>query len=219
VPGDVPLYGLQSPALDGTGEVPGSLRELAASFARHIRAVQPTGPYHLLGYSFGGHLAHEIAVQLQAAGEQVAALIIMDAYPPSPPSGPHDPPGAGPEDPSASPAGPGARAARPAGQVRQEAWLAYGVVSEDELLRLGRIEQKNAAIARGHQPGVFRGPALLLVAAESRPVGTPQAGRWTPHITGQVTEVPMACTHRGMARPEMMAQVWPAISAWLSRLG
>jgi thioesterase domain-containing protein len=87
VPGDVPLYGLQSPALDGTREIPGSLRELARACIRQIRAVQPTGPYHLLGFSFGGILAHEIAVQPQAAGQHVAALILLDAYPASPAPG------------------------------------------------------------------------------------------------------------------------------------
>jgi surfactin synthase thioesterase subunit len=68
VPPDTPLYGLQSPALDGTADLPGTLRELASSYLRQIRAVQPDGPYHLLGWSFGGLAAHEIAVQLQAAG-------------------------------------------------------------------------------------------------------------------------------------------------------
>jgi thioesterase domain-containing protein len=217
VPGDVPVYGLQSPALDGAGEVPASLGELAAASVAHIRALQPSGPYHLLGYSFGGRLAHEIAVQLQAAGQQVAALVIMDAYPPAAP-----PPGApspgGTEDPAAGPAGPGAQPAPAAGQAGQHPWQDYGGLSEEEFRRLGRIQRKNAAIARAHQPGVFRGPALLLAAAEGRPAES-QAGRWTPHITGQISEVALACTHEGMARPEMMAQAWSAISAWLGPHG
>jgi amino acid adenylation domain-containing protein len=186
VPDDVPLYGLQSPALDGTGKVPGSLRELAVTCVRQIRAVQPAGPYRLLGFSFGGVLAHEIAVQLQAAGQQVDALILLDAYPDSQGRGPHEPPAA-------------------------QAGQAAGMISEEERRRLTRIVRANGAIRRAHQPGVFRGPALLLVAAEGNPAG---AAPWTSHITGQVTEVPLACTHAGMVRPAMMARVWSAISAW-----
>jgi thioesterase domain-containing protein len=214
-PEEVPLYGLQSPALDGIGEIPGSLRDLAGDLVRHLRAVQPAGPYHLLGYSFGGNLAHEIAVQLQAAGQRVAALVIMDAYPPGQAPAPHDPPAAGPEDPAPGSGDLGARVARPAGQAEQEHWQASGAASAEELQRLARIDEKNTTLSRAHQPGVFDGSALLLAAAEGRPPVTPRAERWAPYITGHVTEAPLPCTHRGMARPEMMAQVWSAIEAWL----
>jgi thioesterase domain-containing protein len=212
VPDDIPLYGLQSPALDGIGEVPGSVRELAGICVQQIRAVQPAGPYHLLGFSSGGILAHEIAVQLQAAGQQVAALIIMDAYPASQAPGPQDRPGAGPDDP-VDPGDPGAETARIADLIHREAGQVFGGISEEEYQRLARITRANTAITRAHEPGVFRGPALLLVAAQSRAV--PAAGPWTPHITGQVTEVPVACTHAGMVRPEILPQVGSAVSAWL----
>uniref|UniRef100_UPI002457A9D7 thioesterase domain-containing protein n=1 Tax=Nocardia farcinica TaxID=37329 RepID=UPI002457A9D7 len=39
-----------------------------------IRSIPPHGPYHLLGWSLGGHIAHEMAVQLRAEGEEVALL-------------------------------------------------------------------------------------------------------------------------------------------------
>ncbi len=81
VPTDIPLYGLQATGLDGSAELAGSIGEMAADYVREIRAVQPAGPYHLLGFSFGGMPVHEIAVQLQAAGETVAAVVIMDTYP------------------------------------------------------------------------------------------------------------------------------------------
>jgi amino acid adenylation domain-containing protein len=208
VPDDVPLYGLQSPALDGTGQVPGSVRELAGICVRQVRAVQPDGPYHLLGFSFGGNLAHEIAVQLQAAGQQVAALILMDAYPPRP----QDPPGAGPDDPG-GPADPGAEVTRIADLIHQEAGQVFEGLSEEEYRRLARITRANAAISRRHEPGVFRGPALLLVAEQGRSASA--AGRWAPHITGQVTEVTLPCTHPGMVRPEILPRVGSAVSAWL----
>jgi thioesterase domain-containing protein/aryl carrier-like protein len=214
VPGDIPLYGLQSPALDGTGDVPGSVRELAGICVRQIRAVQPAGPYHLLGHSSGGNLAHEIAVQLQAAGQQVAALILMDAYPFGRAPGPQDLPEAGSDDPG-DPGDPGAETARIADLIHREAGQVFEGISEKEYRRLARITRATAAITRQHEPGVFRGPALLLVAAEGRPASMPAARRWLPHITGQVTEVPLACTHAGMVRPEMLARVWSVISTWL----
>src|SRR5205807_6296229 len=83
LPDDIPLYGLQATGLDGTGELPESLPAMAADYLQRLRSVQPSGPYRLLGWSFGGLVAHEMARQLQAQGEQVAAMIVLDAYPPT----------------------------------------------------------------------------------------------------------------------------------------
>jgi thioesterase domain-containing protein len=56
-----------------------SLETLAATCLRGIRSVQPKGPYHLGGYSFGGSVAYEVAQQLRADGEQVAVLALWDS--------------------------------------------------------------------------------------------------------------------------------------------
>jgi thioesterase domain-containing protein len=48
-----------------------------------MKAIQPEGPYNLLGWSFGGRVAYEIAQQLQASGESVSLLGILDEYPDS----------------------------------------------------------------------------------------------------------------------------------------
>ncbi|MER5965975.1 amino acid adenylation domain-containing protein [Streptomyces sp. NPDC002057] len=78
---DQPLYGLQARGLDGSRVLPGSIAEMAADYVTQIRTVQPAGPYHLLGWSFGGIVAHEMAVQLQRAGEEVGLLAVLDAIP------------------------------------------------------------------------------------------------------------------------------------------
>jgi pimeloyl-ACP methyl ester carboxylesterase len=62
-------------------ELPGSLPDMASDYVEQIRTVQATGPYYLLGWSFGGMVAQEMAVQLREAGHQVAGLILVDSYP------------------------------------------------------------------------------------------------------------------------------------------
>ncbi|MFI7099489.1 amino acid adenylation domain-containing protein [Streptomyces sp. NPDC050161] len=76
-----PLYGIQSRAL--TGELPaaGSLEDMAAEYIEHVRQVQPHGPYHLVGWSYGGVVAHTMATRLRQEGEQVALLGMLDSYP------------------------------------------------------------------------------------------------------------------------------------------
>jgi thioesterase domain-containing protein len=52
---------------------------MATHYLREIRTVQPRGPYYLSGYCFGGDVAYEIARQLEAGGEKVALLALLDS--------------------------------------------------------------------------------------------------------------------------------------------
>ncbi|XP_075724817.1 fatty acid synthase-like isoform X2 [Rhipicephalus microplus] len=58
-----------------------SIEKMAAVYVQRIREVQPEGPYHLAGYSFGGMVAFEMAVQMQASGESVGSLTFLDGAP------------------------------------------------------------------------------------------------------------------------------------------
>ncbi len=58
-----------------------SMQEMAAAHLAQMRAVQPTGPYLLAGWSFGGVLAFELAQQIAASGERVDFLGLFDANP------------------------------------------------------------------------------------------------------------------------------------------
>jgi thioesterase domain-containing protein/acyl carrier protein len=72
---DQPFYGLQVPA-SGAGE---TVEAMAACYLEAVRAVQPEGPYFLGGWSLGGRVAYEMARQLEARGEQVGLLVVIDA--------------------------------------------------------------------------------------------------------------------------------------------
>lgn len=80
VPADRAAYGFESPFLEGRRAVT-TIEELAARYVTAVRSVQPAGPYHLAGYSFGGVLAFEMARLLRAAGDEVALLGIVDVGP------------------------------------------------------------------------------------------------------------------------------------------
>ncbi len=55
-----------------------TLEEIAAAQIRTIRAIQPEGPYLLGGFCNGGVIAYEIARQLEASGQTVALLLLID---------------------------------------------------------------------------------------------------------------------------------------------
>ena len=76
-----PLYALNGWAA-GEGVVRASSVELLAlKYLKAIKQIQPSGPYRLAGYSLGGMIALEIAQQLQASGEIIELLFLLDASP------------------------------------------------------------------------------------------------------------------------------------------
>jgi thioesterase domain-containing protein len=78
---DQPIYGLQARGfVDGTRS-PTTLDEMALDYIEQIKRIQPHGPFCLLGYSFGGKVAHTMAAHLERQGERVALLAVMDAVP------------------------------------------------------------------------------------------------------------------------------------------
>jgi thioesterase domain-containing protein len=221
VPEDFRIYGLQARGLDGSGEFPRSVREMAADYIEQIRTVQDTGPYYLLGCSFGGVPAHEIAVQLQAAGEEVAALILLDSYPAKrrPEPGAVGEEGAPAED--ADEPGPDAgaeddRMAQWIERVRREAGELLGSITDDEFLILARTFLRNGEMHKAHDSGRFNGDALLFVAAAGKDDSRSAVERWEDYVSGAITEIRLPCAHSDMLRPDTLGQVWSAISRHLS---
>jgi len=80
---DRPVYGLRAVDTQFADESPLCIRSIAARYVQAARAVQPRGPYALLGYSAGGTLAFEMAQQLRAAGEEIELLGIIDGDAPA----------------------------------------------------------------------------------------------------------------------------------------
>ncbi|HEY0733742.1 MAG TPA: amino acid adenylation domain-containing protein [Herpetosiphonaceae bacterium] len=79
---DQPFYGLQSVGIDGGDEEP--LTTIEAMATRYIQAIQefqPEGPYLLGGWCTGGRIAYEMARQLEAQGQQIALLALLDSGP------------------------------------------------------------------------------------------------------------------------------------------
>ncbi|MEO0870136.1 MAG: alpha/beta fold hydrolase, partial [Cyanobacteria bacterium J06642_11] len=77
-----PFYALQRPDLDGSDVTHTTVEALATDCVREIRMVQPKGPYLVGGHCLGGAVAFEIAQQLQADGEDVESVILIDSYRP-----------------------------------------------------------------------------------------------------------------------------------------
>ncbi len=78
-----PFYALEDPALYGDETLEDALPDLAARYLAAVREARPQGPYVLGGWSYGGIVAFEMARQLEAQGETVEALLLLDSATPA----------------------------------------------------------------------------------------------------------------------------------------
>jgi aspartate racemase len=79
---DQPLYGLEPQGLDGDLPAHQTIEEMATHYIAEMRSVQPHGPYVLGGHCSGAWVAFEMARQLEAEGEEVDTLLLVDQGPP-----------------------------------------------------------------------------------------------------------------------------------------
>jgi thioesterase domain-containing protein len=75
---DQPMYGFFHYGSNGEKITFNNIKLLAENYIGQIQKVIPNGPYLLGGFSFGGTLAFEIAIQLQKSGYNVPLLILID---------------------------------------------------------------------------------------------------------------------------------------------
>ena len=81
---DQPFYALQPRGLDGKLPPFATVEQAAEHYLAEMRALQPQGPYFLMGVCMGGVVAFEMAQRLHAAGQTVAFLALLDVRPPHP---------------------------------------------------------------------------------------------------------------------------------------
>ena len=128
-----PFLALHAPGLTGAEAPMESVEAMAARFVEEIRAAQPHGPYWLGGWSAGGTTAFEAARQLQAAGEPVALVAMIDPQAPD-----------------------GAQAGSPPDRLELFRDYARSIVTEDEALLEGLMDELRALPPEEHLAGLSR---------------------------------------------------------------
>ena len=227
---DRPVFGLQAQGIARPAVAPESVEAMADDYVRRIREIQPSGPYHLLGWSFGGLVAHQMAARLQESGERVATLINLDSYPPR-----------GREFPaqrrealddqellamvmrrsaggsSLLPVGPLTVRGVAAAMRRGDGPLAN--LGEGELSRLIGLIRHHEKLRHSFTPRSFAGRMVLFVAAPGVTDVSAKAASWRPYIDGVIEYHAVPHDHEDLLDPAPLAQLGPAIAAELARAG
>jgi amino acid adenylation domain-containing protein len=219
-----PVYGLQSPTFTH-GTMPQGIHQLAMIYTHQILALKPNGTFHLIGWSYGGLVAHAIAAEMRRHGHQVGLLGLLDAYPD------------------------GTDAHR-LGQapMKQEIFSQLLASLGDEagdaevtfsalVKRLRSADGPLASIPAPQIPAIIRVfsehirhmadylPPVLdgdltvwraAIDARGRPLPA-RGGQWRPFATGSVTELPVGISHGRIGLPEGLSIVGPQIADLIAR--
>ena len=221
---DRPVLALQARRIENAGYRPARLEDLAEDYATEILRRQPRGPYHLLGWSMGGVIAHAIASRLSVAGAEVATLVLIDAYPPDPATGWSA--GVADQvlrrllvgvDPVAADALPAKITRAEAIGLLRAAWDEHREVDDRHVAGVVDAALHNAKLVQAFSPARFRGEALLFTATAGAAVGAPTAAAWQPFTAG-VEEHRIAATHDTMLRGDAVARIGRVLATRLEGL-
>jgi thioesterase domain-containing protein len=220
-----PIYGLQARGLRRPEPLPVSMREMARDYTDQIRMAQPSGPYHLLGWSLGGNIAFAIAEELERRGEQIGLLVILDSRVDNTEgiALSNEPwmvynlvlaqfgyvPALTPADPEPE--------ARMLELVRRRPDSGLAEWPEQRLRALQRVIKNNVKVARYHQAGRVHCPMLFFSATRNPPGLAEKLENWRPFVDGPIEAVELDCDHRYMLLPGPMARLGPALSDRLAR--
>jgi enterobactin synthetase component F len=215
---EYPIYALQSPGMaDPRGPLPATFEELVDIYLNHIRAVQPGGSYHLLGWSFGGAVAHAIAVRLQQVGESVALLAMLDSYPfdglrvrrdHNPVPAEHELLAlllklAGHPLDEVSPT---LSRSEVAAIIRDQVELLAGF-DEHHVDAFIETYAHNVTLTTTSPPGCFDGDVLYFRATRKKSAGGFDGDPWRSFIRGIIETHEIDCEHETMTQPGPIAQI------------
>ncbi len=212
------VYGLQAPALSPDVTPPASLSELAADYVERIREACPRGPYHLVGWSIGGIMAHAMAERLQALGADIGVVAMLDSYPadcwraePEPDEGAALKAllAIGGHDPDRLPQVELTRASVVAFLRAGNSPL--GRLPDDVLDGVVRVVAGNNRLVRAHVHGRYAGPILHFRAALDHQGRNLTPAHWRPYA-GRIEVVDVPSLHPHLVGPEAVVPIGAALS-------
>jgi amino acid adenylation domain-containing protein/non-ribosomal peptide synthase protein (TIGR01720 family) len=190
---DRPVYGLQARGFTEFDRMPKTIEEMAEDYLDQITKIQPTGPYNVLGWSFGGYVAYEIVHILSKKLETNNKLILLDTYPPT--------------DRTHVQSSPEKRA-KTHSEYRKF-FVSQATYSKDQgeesVEKMWQVVKNNISMFDKYRPPTIDENLTLFVATKTFRLPNPDA--WSPYVKGKINIHEIPCPHGTMTAPESMAQI------------
>ena len=231
-----PIVGINRASAEGEPEAQ-SIQSMAVNYADRLQELYPVGPYRILGWSFGGVVAHALAVELQRRGCEVQRLVLLDGL----------------LNPNRFWKSIARKIAK--NQAVAKGWVLDYILRANKvrvpfhigLLSYSRVADTFArhgasppsrqlvdfmacSVSAGqlflldHRPELFDGDVVMFSAARPRCEKTDGDGlmsrlgrlrnrraagallhSWRPYVSGNITVLPVGCTHFEMFTPEALS--------------
>jgi thioesterase domain-containing protein/acyl carrier protein len=193
-------YALQSRGSNGVDPLVGSVPEMVEDFVAEMLKIQPHGPFHLVGWSYGGTVVQAVAETLRRRGHVIALTAILDAQP----------------------GGQGwtqVHADKTLADYRAELedFFSQYIGTEDQqhvLDTMSRVLANNTNAMMAFESPVYRGDVLFFNATRK---DDRYGHLWLPYVTGTIEEYDVDATHDEMVMPGPVAEVFELINKKLSK--
>ncbi len=213
LPAGHPIYGLQARSLLQEAMAGETIEQMAKDYLAAVREVQPVGPYNLVGWSFGGLVAHAMATELQSKNENVSLLALLDSYPIVLES-----------------------LLNSGGYDECESEVSEKIAQDTVRRMLENLDSdaRRLAASAGHDyeamtnacrhnmttlrtfsPARYEGDVMLFVAKETH--AAPPVGLWKPYVSGMVHVHELDCAHDSMMGPVPAAKIAAALARELEK--
>jgi len=203
---DRPAYALQSRGSNGKDPMVGSVAEMLDDYLAQILKTQPEGPYNVIGWSYGGPLAHALATALDRLGHEVGLVAVLDSQPAT------------------------ADLASGFKQVADRTPKVYRAEVEEVLGRfmntasidtfldnMSKVGANNLNKMGDFESPVYPGDLLYFNATLDKTDGVSSWGPdWRPYVLGSIEEYEVTATHHDLHMPKPAAQIMTVIARKLA---
>ncbi|MFD9499456.1 amino acid adenylation domain-containing protein [Streptomyces sp. NPDC060035] len=196
---DRPAYALQTRGSDGVDTLAGSVEEMVEDYVTEMLKIQPEGPFHLIGWSYGGTVVQAVAEALDRRGHEIAFVAILDSQP----------------------GGHGfteIHAGKTLSDYRAELEEFFGQYIGTEnrqhfLDTMSKVLANNTNLMMDFESPVYRGDVLFFSATLQ---DDSYAQLWRPYVLGSIEVHDVHATHHEMNMPGPVAEVMEVINRKLA---
>ncbi|MGJ4999561.1 amino acid adenylation domain-containing protein [Bradyrhizobium sp. HKCCYLS3077] len=215
LPADQPIFALQARGFKDGDTLASSIEAMAEDYLAAMRRVRPKGPYHLLGWSFGGLTAYAIACRLQEQGEAPGIVTLLDAYPvrAADQAMPVHDDELLADQVAMLGAVPRWKEARSLRQALLADRGALATLSARDIDALVEITRNNVRLATGWEPPRLEGDAHLFIAD----AGALPPFDWRDRVDGTLHRHLIPCRHGDMLQPGPLASICHTLNGLLTQ--
>jgi acyl-CoA synthetase (AMP-forming)/AMP-acid ligase II/thioesterase domain-containing protein/acyl carrier protein len=202
LPDDQPVFAFQPFGLEERG-IPDWT--VARRHLRDLQAISPRGPHVLVGHSLGGLIAIDTARRLDALGQRVRLVVILDTFLPPSVTGGHGVTMAAPTEVNA-----GEEALSTAELWRRRLALPLaGIIRRPPEEQIGALEEVGRRVGMLHRPKLWSGDALVYRSRFNDDTDE----QWRSVLTGRVEFRSLDCDHPSVVRAPSINMIAGEVAA------